>query len=105
MSKEKAETERQRRGELTTRVQNKATELLGRAITVRELRLMPYIVHVSMNQQYVDCRKVNDAEKTILDEWLDNGWLIGNPSSTVRPSKEFWDAMGELMYLAYVDLY
>ncbi len=95
--------ETQKRGELTKRVQAKAVELLGREITVLELRLMPYVSHCLINDRYIDQRRVNDEERVLLDGWLDAGWLQG-AQYNLGVSHEFWTHMAEIIYLAYVDL-
>lgn len=95
--------EPQARGQLTNRVQSKAVELLGRKITTRELRLMPYVAHCLQNDRHIDQQRVNDEERILLDNWYDVGWLEG-PQYNLRVTHEFWIHMAEIIYLAYVDL-
>ena len=55
------------RGKLTPEIKAKSEELLGYAITQRELRLMPYIQHVMMNDQRLD---LNRNARAYEDEWI-----------------------------------
>jgi len=97
----------QKRGELTRRVDDKAKECLGSAITIDEMRLMPYLQYRTMNEQTIDPRKVNDEEMAILDGWQKKGYIkLDRRSSFPRltVSKKFHDAMSEILWLAYVDI-
>lgn len=94
---------KQKRGHLTFRVDAMAKKMLGRSITQTELRLMPYVQYVMVNEQWTDRIKMNDAERRILDRWTKLGWVKWtHPDLTV--TKKFWDAMLEILYLAYVDI-
>lgn len=90
------------RGALTAEIVAKAKELLGvDGFTVRELRLMPYVQYVMMNDQRIEPRRVNEEERQILSRWRERGWITGGASPmTVR--KDFWDAMSEILWLGYV---
>lgn len=90
------------RGALTERVQEKAKEVLGREISLRELRLMPYLQFVLMNNQRLEPHKINQEEREILSSWREAGWLEGGASG-VAVTKQFWDALNELLWLSYVD--
>lgn len=92
-----------KRGQLTKAVQAKANELMGRDITQVELRLIPYIHYATINARYVDHRKLNDGERTLLEKWGDEGRLQIVGDTIVHAAKEFFDTMGELMWLAYAD--
>lgn len=94
----------QGRGELTRRIEKKSEQLLGKAITMRELRFIVYLQYVLVNEQKVDPRKVNSEEKYMLDKWRSQGYIAGDDEHLLV-SKEFWDAMSEIVYLGYVDLY
>lgn len=90
------------RGKLTDKVNQCAIATLGRPITQRELRLMPYVQHVMLNEQRLDPRKVSVAERDILKDWHDEGWIEGGAAGMAM-SKVFWDALCEILWLAYVD--
>jgi len=89
------------RGKLTDDISKKATELLGIDITVRELRLMPYIQYVMMNDQRIEPRKINKEEREILSKWRDKKWIEGGASG-LTITKTFWDAINEILWLGYV---
>jgi hypothetical protein len=58
--------EKNGRGRLTERVQDRAKELMQREITTTELRLMPYIQYVMVNEQRLDPAKLKGEERPIL---------------------------------------
>lgn len=62
-----------KRGQLTTKVKKEAQRLLGKEITVRELRLMPYVQSVMINDRRIDLRKINEEERAILSDWRERG--------------------------------
>lgn len=93
----------QGRGVLTTRVKNKAKELLGYEITVTELRLMPYIQYTMMNNQRLSLAHINRDDREILHKWREAGHIEGGMSG-LRITKDFWDKINEILFLAYVDL-
>jgi len=96
-------SEQQRRGELTERVKNKSKEKLGYEINRTELRLMPYIQYILMNSQKLETCHVNSKELETLVKWKDRGFIAGR-YSRLRITKDFWDAMNEILFLAYVDV-
>lgn len=88
------------RGTLTPEITKIAKKLLGIDITVEQLRLLPHIQYVVMNSKCVDTSKLSGEEVDIWAEWVDKKWLI--PSATgYGISKEFWDAMSEILWLGY----
>ena len=91
------------RGKLTSKVQEKAKECLGREISLRELRLMPYIQFVMMNEQKIEREKINKEEQDILSAWRLDYWIEGGLHD-LRITKNFWDAINEICFIAYVDL-
>ncbi len=56
------------RGQLTEAIKAQAREHLGWEINQTELRLMPYIQSVMMNDQRLDPRKINGPEREILQK-------------------------------------
>lgn len=95
--------EEQSRGKLTGRIKALSMKLLGREIDQDELRLMPYLQYVMVNEQIIDHRKLKPVEETILSKWIDAGFLEEDFGS-MKISKKFWDAVCEIVYLGYVDI-
>lgn len=92
------------RGKVTDAVTEAANRLLGiDEITTQELRLMPYVQYVMMNEQRLDPNKINAAERKILGRWKEAGWIEGGAGG-MAITKEFWDALSEILWLSYVDV-
>ena len=96
-------TEPQLRGNLTKRIKAKSKELLGYEITQIELRLMPYILTVMMNEQKIKIRHCNQDDREILQKWRKAGHIEGGVSG-LRITKEFWNIICEIVRLGYVDI-
>lgn len=93
----------QERGQLTDRIKARSKELLGYEIDTVELRLLPYIQFVMVNDQRIDPRKCNQAERDVLAKWREAG-RIESGASGLSITKEFWDIVCEIVFLGYVDL-
>lgn len=93
----------QSRGELTERIKEKSRELLGYEIGVTELRLLPYVQYIMVNEQIIDIRKINQEEREILEKWRTKEFVEGGASGLAM-TKDFWDAICEIVFLGYVDL-
>ena len=90
------------RGKVTDEIKELAKELLGiDELSTTELRLMPYIQYQMMNEQRIDPNKINSADREILQVWRDKKWIEGGASG-LRISKEFWDAINQILWLGYV---
>ena len=94
----------QKRGQLTQRIKDKSKELLGYEMDVTELRLMPYILTIMMNEQKIDPRKCNQDDREILSKWRKDGHIEGGASG-LQITEEFWNILCEIVRLGYVDLY
>lgn len=92
------------RGMLTEAIQSIANEHIGRDITTRELRLIPYVQFALINDHELELsgryRKVNDEEIKILERWVKEGRLESY-QPTVICGKKFWDFMSEVIWEAY----
>lgn len=88
------------RGELTPRVQAIAKTSLGREITFRELRLMPYVQYVMVNERILAPVHINQEERGILAQWRKEGHIEGGASG-LSMTKEFWNALHEILWAAY----
>ena len=90
------------RGKVTDEIRAKAKLLLGiDDISTTELRLMPYVQFVMVNNQKIEPNKINQEERDILSKWRKLGWIEGG-AAEMSISKEFWDAIHELLWLGYV---
>ena len=96
-------SETQLRGNLTKRIKVKSKELLGYEITQTELRLMPYILTVMMNEQKIKPRHCNQDDRDILRKWREAGHIEGGASG-LQITEEFWNIICEIVRLGYVDL-
>ena len=94
---------RGKRGQLTDEIKQKSKELLGYEITQTELRLMPYIQYVMMNEQRIDPKRINQDEREIKSKWREAGYIEGGASG-LAVTKEFWDIICELVFRGYVDI-
>jgi len=95
--------EPQARGQLTNRILKKSKELLGYEICVKELRLMPYIIDVMINNQKIEPIKINRYEREILSKWRTSGHIEGGASG-LQITEEFWCILTEIVRLGYVDI-
>lgn len=93
----------QRRGQLTQRIKDKSKDLLGYEIDQTELRLMPYIQYVMVNDQKIEPDKINKAEREILRKWREAGHIEGGASG-LTITKQFWNIINEIILLGYVDI-
>ena len=95
--------ETQGRGQLTQRIKDKSKELLGYEIDQTELRLMPYVQYVMMNNQKIDSRHINSEERQILSKWRKAGHIEGGAGG-LGITRQFWEILCEILFLGYVDL-
>ena len=90
------------RGMLNERVQAASKLFFGREISIRELRLIPYIQYVMTNERKLDPNKVNSDERKILRVWKDEGHIEGGACG-LSITKAFWDYTSEILFYSYVD--
>lgn len=93
----------QQRGQLSERIKVKSKELLGYEIDQKELRLMPYIQYVMMNERKIDPNRISVDERKILSKWRTAGHIEGGASG-LGITNEFWNVICEILFLGYVDL-
>ena len=91
------------RGKLTEEIKNDPyiKNWLGYEITLKELRLFPYLQYLAVNDGKLDRAKITPSEMNIIKKLKDDGCLITEPR--VIPSKELWDLMCHVIYKGYVD--
>ncbi|PHQ89530.1 MAG: hypothetical protein COB42_06815 [Sulfurimonas sp.] len=90
------------RGRLTEEVTKRAKELLGREISLRELRLMPYIDFILKNGQKIPFNKISEEEKKIIERWEEEGFIKMDGIS-ISVTEKFYNAMSSILWIAYVD--
>lgn len=93
----------QKRGQLTDRIKKKSKVALGYEISQEELRLMAYIQYQMMNEQKIDPNKISPSERGVLQKWREAGHIEGGASGLAM-TKEFWDAICQILFLGYVDV-
>ena len=93
------------RGVLTQEITNLSLELLGEEITTEQLRLLPYIQFCMMNSGYIDLTRINQSEWKCLFTWKANGNfdIVEDGKRIVSMTREFWDAMNAILYVAYIE--
>ena len=91
-----------KRGQLNAKVQEVARAFLSVPLTLTELRLIPYLQYVMVNEQKLDICKINSEERVILSKWKARNFIEGGASGMLI-TKEFWDFMCEILLYAYVD--
>ena len=97
-------TQKNKRGQLTDRIRLKSNALLGYEICVTELRLMPYIQYLMVNEQRINPSSISLKERDVLSKWRKIGYIEGGASDLLI-TKEFWDIINEIIFLGYVDIY
>lgn len=94
-----------KRGMLTEEIKKCSNELLGYEIDTIELRLMPYLQYIVINDKLIDYRKINFNEKTILIKWEDLGFIkFNNDNEKVSITEEFWNIINKIIFIAYVNI-
>jgi len=89
------------RGQLTKDIQITAKLFLKREITVRELRLYPYLDYVMKNEQKIEPAHINAEERAILQTLRNEGHIEGGASG-LSMTKEFYDFINEVLWYSYV---
>lgn len=89
------------RGHLNTGIKEAAKAFLGREITVRELRLYPYIDYCLKNWGQIERCRINKEEIAILSNLEKERHLIMN-GNVISVKKSFYDYMQQVLWLGYV---
>ena len=89
------------RGMLTTDVIKISKMMIGRAISKRELRMIPYVQYVMCNDRRIKPELINGEERKILQKWREEGHIEGGMTG-LAVTKHFWDFMCEVLFVAYV---
>jgi hypothetical protein len=91
------------RGQLNDTIQELAKNYLGRTITVKELRLYPYLDYVIKNWNSFDHKKVNSEEMEIIYQLEIEGHIsLTGGGLELVVTKKFYDYMQRVLAIAYV---
>lgn len=93
----------QKRGMITDRIKKLSKKLLGYEINTTELRLMPYVHYVMVNEHKINPIKVNQEEREILSKWRAAGYIEGGAGG-MGITEEFWNIINKIIFLGYVDI-
>lgn len=89
------------RGCITKEITEASKKFMGCEITVRELRLLPYLQDCLMNCRTLSRQSLNEEETGILFDWKERGYISGDILMPVL-TKEFYDFMCEVLYYSYI---
>lgn len=78
----------------------KYKDFLGHELTREELRLVPYVQYCAVNQQQCDRAHMDATERSILNDWVEQGFLEQYPC--IIPTREFWGFMCDVLLDFYV---
>ena len=91
------------RGTITDEIKEIARDKLGfENFSQKELRLLPYIQYVMMNNQEIEPERINQVEREFLARLRICGLIEGGING-LTITKRFWDIMNEILWLSYVD--
>ena len=89
------------RGELTEQIAKLAKDFLGREISIKELRLYPYLDYQMKNSQIIDPNRVNQEDRRILSVLRHEGHIEGGASGLTM-TKKFYDFINQVLWYGYV---
>lgn len=90
------------RGQLTPPVKAFAESKGFSDFNRTELRLLPYIQYVMMNEQKLELSRINSEEREAFSRWREKGWVTGG-AGPMTITKQFWDSMNQILWLSYVN--
>lgn len=99
--KRKGEKQMNMRGVLTEEIQSKAKAFLNREISVKELRLYPYIDFLVKNDFRGYTSKLDWEEREILENLSEEGHLIYSEEKIVL-ARDFYDFIEDILAESYV---
>jgi hypothetical protein len=89
------------RGQLTPEIQKIAQFRIGREISLRELRLLPYIDYTMKNSQRIEPIRINQEEREILKKYREAGYIEGGASG-LSITRDFYNFIQEVLWEGYV---
>lgn len=90
-----------KRGEFSPFIKSKMEAFLGRESSRTELRLLPYLHYVMVNEQRIEPLKVNQDERLILSQLREAGHIEGGAAG-LAITREFYDFICDVVFYAYV---
>jgi len=91
------------RGCLNENVQKLAKDFLGHEMTVDELRMIPYVQYLMVNEQKLDPEHMNKSDRDVWAKWKKAGHVDGGMAG-MSVTKAFWDFMCNVLWETYVDI-
>ena len=93
------------RGSLTEKVNVIAEKRIARKLSLGELRLIPYVQYVLVNEQRLDRGRIRgDEERAIIQQWNEEKFMLGKVGSDrITVTKKFWNFMCEVLFETYVN--
>ena len=91
-------------GNLSEEKQKELNELAGREITLKEIRLIPYIHYCAINSSMPSKRKCTDEELDIYDFLLNEKHVIKTKSNTIIFSAKYRQIVYFVLQWAYEGL-
>ena len=71
-------------------------------VTLKELRLIPYVQYCLLNHTPIDIRRVDEEELEILEKWKSDNKIHESDDNRLSCTKEFWDWMNAILWESYV---
>lgn len=91
------------RGQLNEEVANLIAKRLGMKVedvTVRHVRLMPYLMSRILDNSNIDPIRINGDERQILIDWQNRGFLH-SPTTGLKVTSEFYDHLCAILKVSY----
>lgn len=99
-----------KRGMLTEKASKLYLDLTGKELTVRKLRLFPYLMDTLLNSHKIDPRHINNEESVILRSWESEGYISLKRSHSEQSivveilNYDFYKMMSEILFVSYVNI-
>ena len=91
------------RGALTDELKAFYLEKTKRELTIRELRLLPFLLHCGLNNGGIPSRNINAEEIVILESLDEVGFIFySRGSELVGITEEYFDIVCEILKHSYL---
>ncbi|MDH5259257.1 MAG: hypothetical protein OEX07_14680 [Gammaproteobacteria bacterium] len=92
------------RGDITHKAAEIAKRLLNHPkISQSEIRLLPYLQYLAINQKGIEGSSISNVEYHIIKDWAAKRWLLGDPGIRVSMPPYVWYAVSEILWETYAD--